>query len=216
MPCRRQPVWGGAAAITLHPQSNQAPHMIRALWLHAKWRGKVEREEGTTAWCPPRSGPAGERTIPRLTVAARCVRSGSRASCHLNARPSGRGALPLHPMRGKDHSDAVVSPSRSFVPSSRRSKACELVRPTAGSAGSNASVVACRPSGMRRAGCCGVRERNAALPSIRCLQRRPGEKVEANGIRNKQCVSLPWRTPPSQIALAARVQPRTLTSQAAP
>ena len=122
MPCRRQPVWGGAAAITLHPQSNQAPHMIRAPWLHAQWRGKVESEEETTAWCPPRSGPAGERTIPRLTVAAGCVRSGSRASCHLNARPSGRGALPLHPMRGKDHSDAVVSPSHSFIPSSRRSK----------------------------------------------------------------------------------------------
>jgi hypothetical protein len=82
-----------------------------------------------------------ECIMSRLAVAARCRRSRPSAFRAPTGWHPERGALPLHPMRGKDRSDAVVSPSRSFVPGSRRARALELVRRSAGSAGANASVV---------------------------------------------------------------------------
>jgi hypothetical protein len=81
MPCRRQPAWCGAGAAVVHPQAKRAPHRALAPWLHVQWRGKEECEEGTTGWCLPRSRPAGECMILRLTVAARCRRTHSWASC---------------------------------------------------------------------------------------------------------------------------------------
>jgi hypothetical protein len=77
-----------------------------------------------------------------------------------------RGFAPA-PLRGKDHSDAVVSPSPSFVPGSCRSKAVDLVRRFAGSTAWNASALARRRAGVWRAASCRVRGRNTALPPIR-------------------------------------------------
>jgi hypothetical protein len=65
---------GAEPAPTASPlPSKRAPHRTPAPWLHAQWRGKVEREEETTAWCPPRSGAAAQCTGERLTVAARTI-----------------------------------------------------------------------------------------------------------------------------------------------
>jgi len=76
MPCRRQPVWGGAAATASAPQCKRAPHRALTPWLHAQWRGKEECEEGTTAWCPPRIRAGAGMRQRTTAVAARCGRSG--------------------------------------------------------------------------------------------------------------------------------------------
>jgi hypothetical protein len=68
-----QPGGGGAAAAAFATPSNHAPHRVPAPWLHAQWRGKVEREEETTAWCPPRI-PAGGRPSPVTGLRAARVR----------------------------------------------------------------------------------------------------------------------------------------------
>ena len=59
------------------PESNHAPHRVPAPWLHAQWRGKVAREEKTTAWCSPRFS-AGGQPSPVSLARARPARDVSR------------------------------------------------------------------------------------------------------------------------------------------
>jgi hypothetical protein len=173
MPCRRQLAGCAAAAITLRPRSNQAPHMVRAPWLHAQWRGKVEREEVTTAWCPPRSGAGGRAHHvtscgrgPLATVAFMRVLIFDRAAVRA------RGFAPA-PWRGKDQSNAVVSPSRSLVLGSRRAKAPRTRSPYRGWRALHCGSTGCRCTGVWQAAFGGVRERNPALSSIRRCDEGP-------------------------------------------
>jgi hypothetical protein len=93
MPYRPQPMGCAAAATASRPRGKRAPHRLPAPWLHAQWRGKVEREEETTAWCPPRSGPPLECISLPHTVAARCLRS--RPCSELSSAGLIRRRLPL-------------------------------------------------------------------------------------------------------------------------
>jgi hypothetical protein len=82
-----QPACGGAAAQTFPAPSNHAPHSAPAPWLHAEWRGKVEREEKTTAWCSPRI-PAGGH--PSHTPGLRAARVRRLTPAVSSAAPSNR------------------------------------------------------------------------------------------------------------------------------
>ena len=180
MPCRRQPACCGAAAAVVHPQSKRAPHRAPTPWPTpigaGRWSARRKPPRGVllgpgrrrnASFHDAQSRPPADAAVQTRAVAARCRRSCSDASCHLNATQSERGALPLHPLRGKDHSGAVVSPSPSFVPGWRRSRAVELVRRFAGSTAWNASALARRRAAVWRAASGGVRERNPAFTSSR-------------------------------------------------
>jgi hypothetical protein len=125
-------------------------------------------------------------TLPTLIEAVRFKRGQNSTYCARGrriAQRAERGATPLRPMRGKDHSDAVVSPSRSLIRGSRRSQG---PRPRA------LDRASCRSSssaGIRLQRANGGAVWRAARAQCRLartqpVRRGPGDKVEAHSNQN--------------------------------
>ncbi len=167
MPCR----W---AARTLRSRSGPSHRCSKQAAHRARRHGSTPSGAGRRS--PRREPPRGAR------LGTGPAGDGRISPCRSRPVPTwaalgARGCAPA-PQRGKDHSDAVVSPSRTLVLGSRRAKACELVRPAAGSARSTAAPLPVDVRGGWRA-TSGVADSERPSSLDQLPRRGPGDKVRS-------------------------------------